>query len=204
MFYENQRVPRPFFDHHKGPVLILLYVDPLDKYVTSNYDAIVKMAVAITRGDRHDADDLAHEVMVILYESDRGRMVGLIERGQMRYWIARIMMNQYNSKTSPWHYKYRKQVERHRAAAYEIEGWSTPDDGEWERREALCNFVEKQLERYPYFERMVFMVYVAHGHSLNTLAKETGISRTTIYKAIKHVRDAIKQTHKAQKGQGPR
>jgi len=204
LFYENQRVPGPLFDNHKGPVLILQYVDPLDKYVTLNYDAIVKMAVAITRGERHDAADLAHEVMLILYESDRDRMVGLIERGQMRYWIARIMMNQYNSKTSPWHYKYRKQVERHRAAAYEIEGWSTPDDGEWERREALCNFVEKQLERYPYFERMVFMVYVAHGHSLNTLAKETGISRTTIYKAIKHVRDAIKQTHEAQKAKGTR
>lgn len=175
---------------------------PLDRYLIDNYEVICEMARTITRGRQPDAEELTHEVIVALYDSDQQKIEGLIERRQMRYWIARIMLNQYNSSTSPFHYKYRKPEARHRDAANEIEQWSTDDDT-WEERERVCTFVEKQLANQPYFERMVFQVYVAHNHSLNTLAEATGISRTTLYKAIKKIRHAIQEACQKE-GPGPR
>lgn len=177
-------------------------MNTLDRYLIDNYEVICEMALTITRGRKYDAEELAHEVIVVLYDADREKMEGLIQRRQMRYWIARIMLNQYNSSTSPYHYKYRKPEARHRDAAHEIEAWSADDDG-WEGRERLCTFVEEQLANQPYFERMVFQVYVAHNHSLNTLAEATGISRTTLYKAIKKIRYAIQEANHTQ-GQRPR
>lgn len=167
----------------------------LDEYVTDNYPKMREMARTITRGKSPDWEELLHTCVLALYESDRQRIEGLIERRQLRYWLARMMMNQYNSSTSPYHYQYRKPVERIRNAQHDIRTWYEDTIPEKEHREELHRFIEESLSDLPYFDRMVTKVYYDHGHSLNTLSKATGISRTTLFKALKRTRDGIRRRY---------
>lgn len=51
--------------------------------------------------------DLAQEVYVALLCSDEERIEDMYRRGQLRYYIARIVTNQYRSSTSPFYTVYR-------------------------------------------------------------------------------------------------
>ena len=170
-------------------------MDSLDKYLSDNYELIQEIAFTITRGKKIDSEDLAHEVIIVLYDSDIDKLAHLIETNQMKYYIIRIMLNQYNSNTSPYHYKYRKLIEMHRNARNEIRLWSDDQIEEKLIKESLHTFVEEELSDLPYFERKVIEVYYNHDHSLNSLAEATGISRSTLWKTLKKGRNVIKKNH---------
>lgn len=170
-------------------------------YLASNYVALQEMAKTITRNRSPDWEELCHETILALYGTNAQLIRDLIERKQLRYWAARIMLNQYNSSTSAYHYTYRKPEERNRKAAAEIEAWSQPDEVDHEAIEKLHVFIEEEMEQLPKFERLVTAVYFHHGHSLNSLSRATGISRTILYKAIKRAKHEIATKYKEQ---GPR
>ena len=55
-----------------------------------------------------DLRDLCQMVYVILLEYDADKIVELHDKGQMGFFIARIILNQFRSKHSPWHDLIRK------------------------------------------------------------------------------------------------
>ena len=70
------------------------------KYIRENYDAIVDIAKVITQGRKPDYEDLAHEVILSVLTANRDKMNLLVSKKQMRYWIIRLCINNYRSKTS--------------------------------------------------------------------------------------------------------
>ena len=52
--------------------------------------------------------DLAQMVYLILLEYDEDKLVDLWEHGQMSFFIARIIINQYRSTSSPYYKLIRK------------------------------------------------------------------------------------------------
>lgn len=55
-----------------------------------------------------DLKDLCQMVYQILMELPEEKVLGLWKRGQMRFFIARLVMNQYRSSSSPFYITYRK------------------------------------------------------------------------------------------------
>lgn len=55
-----------------------------------------------------DLKDLAQMVYMILLEYDETKLQDLWENDQMRFFIARIIINQYRSSNSPFHAIFRK------------------------------------------------------------------------------------------------
>ena len=55
-----------------------------------------------------DLSDLAQMVYLILLEYDEDKLVDLWEHDQMQFFIARIIINQYRSKSSPFYKLIRK------------------------------------------------------------------------------------------------
>lgn len=51
--------------------------------------------------------DLKQELFVVLCEYDQSKIKEIIEKKQIMYFIVRILLNFYNSKTSPFYKKYR-------------------------------------------------------------------------------------------------
>lgn len=179
----------------------------LDKFVNDNYDKLLTISRTIT-GSKHltfittDADDLLHETLEILYKKiNRKKISKLIKKNKLVFFIVRIMINQFHSSTSPYYYKYKKYY-RHVNGNYNTsilwaEHWlnNIPDsDGTQEKieLEEMLNNIENQLKDYNWFDAEVFKVYYLHSHSLNTLSKETGINRNTLYKSISKIKKKLK------------
>ena len=61
--------------------------------------------------------DLAQMVYLILLEYDEDKLADLWEHGQMQFFIARIIINQYRSTSSPFY----KQIRKYASKAEDIE-----------------------------------------------------------------------------------
>lgn len=59
-----------------------------------------------------DLQDLCQMVYVILLDYDEGRLLDLWENGQINFFLARVIINQYRSSNSPFHTLFRKFQER--------------------------------------------------------------------------------------------
>lgn len=55
-----------------------------------------------------DLSDLCQMVYLILLEYDKDKLQDLWENNQMRFFLARIIVNQYRSSYSPFHIQFRK------------------------------------------------------------------------------------------------
>lgn len=59
-----------------------------------------------------DLKDLCQMVYLILLEYDEAKLLDLWDNGQINFFLARIIINQYRSCNSPYHTVYRKYQER--------------------------------------------------------------------------------------------
>ena len=52
-------------------------------------------------------DDLVQEIYLILLEYNEDKLIKMFERKQLKFFIVRIIMNQYFSQNSPFYKKYK-------------------------------------------------------------------------------------------------
>ena len=55
-----------------------------------------------------DLNDLKQDIYLELLEKNEEWLFGIYERGQMNYYLTRIVLNNINSKTSRYYYLYKK------------------------------------------------------------------------------------------------
>tara|TARA_R100000781_G_C4056752_1_gene119623 strand:+ start:145 stop:651 length:507 start_codon:yes stop_codon:yes gene_type:complete len=164
----------------------------LNKYLIDNYDKLKDMAYNIA--GKKGKDDLLSFVIEELYKCDQKRINEIIKKKQLTFYIARVMLNQYHSKTSRYYYKYNKYYEYHTTTTIESitadnTTYTIKDKKEVEER---LEWIENKLQDLYWFDAELFRIYYRDSHSLNSLAKATRISRATIYKAIKNVKNYLK------------
>lgn len=72
-------------------------------------EQIVESIIANVAKNSKDEDlrDLANDIYLELLEKPAEILEGIYDREQMNYYITRIVMNNINSKTSRFYYKYR-------------------------------------------------------------------------------------------------
>ena len=163
----------------------------LNSYLTDNYNKLKDMAYNIT-GGKHN-EDLLSFVIEELYKCDQNKINEIIDNGDMRWYIIRIMLNQYHSKTSRYYYKYRKFYEYHVTGIIEA---ITPDNVEVNIEdkkivEKKLAWIEEKLKDLYWFDAEVFRIYYREGFSLNEMQKETKINRNTLHKAISNVKNYL-------------
>jgi|TARA_R100000231_G_C5310141_1_gene160187 hypothetical protein len=160
----------------------------LDKYLIENYDKLKDMAFNIA--GKKGKDDLLSFVIEELYKCDQERIDEIIKKNQLTFYIARVMLNQYHSKTSRYYYKYNKYYEYHTTTTIES---ITADNTEYTIKdknqiEERLDWIEEKLKDCYWFDSQVFKVYYLEEHSLNSMAKATKINRNTLFKAINNVK----------------
>jgi len=163
----------------------------LNKYLIDNYDKLKDMAHNIA--GVKNKDDLLSFVIEELYKCDQIRLNEIIEKKHITFYIARVMINQYHSKTSRYYYKYNKYYEYHTTttieslSGYEVD-YTIKDK---ELVEERLEWIEDKLKNVYWFDAECFRIYYREEHSLNSMAKATKISRATIYKAVKNVKNYL-------------
>ena len=164
----------------------------LNNYLELNYNKLKSMAYKVTSGK--DTDDLLSFVIEELYKCDQERINEIIKKKQLTFYIARVMVNQSHSKTSRYYYKYKRYYKYHVTG---INDSICPDNIETvieqkEEIEKKLEWIDENLKDCYWFDAEVFKLYFREGHSLNTMAKATKISRATLYKSITNVKKYLK------------
>lgn len=71
-----------------------------------------------------DLKDLCQMVYLIMMEYDDDKIVGMYDKGQMPFFIARIILNQYHSTSSPFYKLFRRSLTN----SVDISTWDQPDE----------------------------------------------------------------------------
>lgn len=58
----------------------------------------------------HLRDDLKSEVMLVLCEKEDAFITSMYQKGQLRFWVIRVVLNMVQSKTSAFYKTFRQQV----------------------------------------------------------------------------------------------
>ena len=164
----------------------------LDTYLVDNYNKLKDMAYNITSGKGNE--ELLSFVIEELYKCDQDRIEQIIRKKQMTFYVVRVMINQFHSKTSRYYYKYNKYYEYHIRGGL-VEAIS-PDNIETEienkqKVEERLAWIEEKLKDLYWFDAEVFRIYYKEGFSLNQMQKETKINRNTLHKAITNVKNYL-------------
>jgi len=166
-------------------------MEQLSEKLAKHYNELYEIAFKITKGNDLDAQDLTQEVYVIMLEYDKDKLTTIYSNGHLKFWAARVMLNQYLRSNSDFKKKHHiigkndyKDVE---GFAFDYDG--IPDKIEFERKLSQINEAMKDLH---FYDKTLFKVYYETDHSIRSLAQATGISTTSIFHTIKNVRNYIK------------
>ena len=164
----------------------------LNKYLELHFNDLKEMAVKVTSGK--DSDDLLQFVILELYKCDQESINEIIKKKHLTFYIARIMINQAHSSTSRFYYKYKKYYKHHiRFGLMQIP--SILEDTEILEKELIeekLEWIDLKLKDCYWFDAEVFKLYYEENHSLNTMAKATGINRNTLHKSISNIKNYLK------------
>jgi DNA-directed RNA polymerase specialized sigma24 family protein len=152
--------------------------------MNDNYGELLQASNRIT-GNHELASELLHYALEQFLSKQN--VQELVDSGAARYFIVRILMNQWNSNTSYFYTQFKKPSE---SLSEELENIFEKED---EQQAELTWRVEKILESLPWFDRLLFRTYVDEGHTKSSLARATGIPRTSISLSINRISRHIKR-----------
>lgn len=91
-------------------------------------DRMVETIVANVAKDTTDEDltDLCQDIYLALMEKDEDIIVDLYEKGNLNFYITRIVLNNVDSKTSRFYYRYIK----HKMQEIPFDSWNETSDFE--------------------------------------------------------------------------
>ena len=167
----------------------------LNIYLEKSYNKLLEISKRITSNKYPDYEDLLHESIIALYNSNQKKIKDIIEKKQLTFYIVRIMMNQYQSNTSPYHKKYRKQYNEKQLKEFYIytkEPLTKEKMKKLEEQEDRLQWIDEKLKGLSWFDVEVFRIYFREGFSLNKMQKETKINRSTLGKSIRFIKNFLK------------
>lgn len=163
---------------------------PLNQELAKYYPKLLKLAEKITKGNKVDAQDLVQDLYVIILEYDQEKIKKIVENGHLVFWSARVLMNQYVRTNSAFKTKYYTKL---RTENYDVKNFQYFDDiEELVEFENKLQFVKDKMNNLHEYDKLLFEIYFSSGKSIRKLAKDTGISTTSIYTTLKNVKQYLK------------
>lgn len=172
----------------------------------------------------HLRDDLKQEVAVIICSWPDEKIIGLEERGELSFYVVRMVFNMVSNKYHPFHKKYRSINYEFKEMlsdpyldakdltddfedryAFKRGGESEPADEslafrdtEREQREALEDFTMLEIENLHWYSAELVRLYMQLGN-YRALGTATGIPYISCYKTIQKSLEILRQKAKAPK-----
>jgi RNA polymerase sigma factor (sigma-70 family) len=170
-------------------------VDKLNEYLDKSYQNLLDISKRITSNRHPDYEDLLHETIIALYNADQNKIKDIIQQKKLTFYIVRIMLNQYQSNTSPYHKKYRKQYNEKQLKEFYIytkAPLTKEKMKQLEEQEDRLQWIEEKLKHLSWFDVEVFKIYYKENYSLNKMSKATKINRSTLGKSIRYIKNYLK------------
>ncbi len=167
----------------------------LNTYLKKRYTKLNEISKKLTSNIYPDYEDLLHEVILELYNKNEGLIDGLIQRGELLYYIVRVMMNQYHSSTSPFYTKYKRHNRLNKQFKKDyILNKKVDDLDNWEKlklMEKRLKWIDDKCKKLNWFDVQIFKIYYLNGFSLTTMQMATKINRNTLGKSVRIVKNYL-------------
>jgi RNA polymerase sigma factor (sigma-70 family) len=139
-------------------------------------------------GNYYDYKDLFHEVILILYEKQEHEITTAHEAKFLKFLFVRICNNQYRSKTSPFHKKYRGMLKTSELENNEQEDRIEISESNFN---LLIEKVTSHLNTLNDYDKNLFAVWMELGMSSAEVARRTGIEQQNVSKKILKIRKEL-------------
>jgi hypothetical protein len=138
----------------------------------------------------HLRDDLRSEVALILLETEDQKIMAIDQKGELRFYTVRIILNLIQSKTSPFYKKYRMIS----SSFIPEKGIEDGLNGRY-HKELMEEKAMSYISKLYWYDKEIVQLYLKLG-SYRAIEKDTGIPwescYSTIRKVIKQIRNELK------------
>ena len=155
----------------------------LDQFMTENYTELQTAAQKITGGDELWEELLHYCLEEFLFKPNVNE---IIESGGGRFYVVRIMLNQFRSTTSPFYTKYRTPTE-------DITDQFGEEPEVFQDHTDNLTKIQDALAQLSWYDKMLFEIFVKENHTISSLSRATGIPRTSVNLTINRVRTYLKK-----------
>lgn len=138
--------------------------------------------------------DLFQELIIILLEKEEQKIIDLYENKQLKWFVIKIIQNQWQSSSSPFYKKYKDFQSKTNEIQFEIAETTDADSSRF-------NIIDTELSREVFeskkewYENKLTHSYIESG-SLRKLATKTRISRNAISYSLNSFKSLILQKEK--------
>ena len=153
-----------------------------NEYLSKDYKALVEASNKISGNNKLATDLLHYAIEEMSYKKN---LQDIVDSGGARFYCIRIMMTQWRSGTGPFYKSYVKP-----GGTVDI---TNIDLQEREDNPLDIDRVNDILSQLPWYDATLFRLFSKGSYNFSTLAKETGIPRTSIGLTINRVRRHIKK-----------
>ena len=126
--------------------------------------------------------DLKVEVFMVLLEMDDEKLFGLYERGEIRFYIVRTMLNMIKSDRSQFWKKYRNYTE-----------YEDKEQAETEQH-SVIDVMENGIEKLHWYQKEILNLYTFEfNKNAKELSRKTGIPYMSIIRTLKQTKTELKK-----------
>ena len=126
--------------------------------------------------------DLKVEVFMVLLEMDDEKLFGLYQRGEIRFYIVRTMLNMIKSDRSQFWKKYRNYTEYEDNEQVEVE------------QNSVIDIMENGIEKLHWYQKEILNLYTFEfNKNAKELSRKTGIPYMSIIRTLKQTKTELKK-----------
>ena len=186
-------------------------IDKIYKLIADNRNRFVAVASRYT-DDKNVIDEVVQEQMLYFMQMNKETLTDIYDKdgleGLVKYGAVAIH-RAITSSRSNYFYKYRKYYTNIDESYNQKASGTTKRNTNWFNKKDISQIpdvidesiykklaiekIEKELENMYWYDSKVFTVYYEEKHTLDSLAKKTGISRNSLFSTIKKVRTKLKE-----------
>ena len=152
------------------------------------YNEWRRVAHSVVRADV--ADELLHDTLLKILESDKDKMQDIHNRGKLNNYVSNAIRLSARSTNSSFNYTLRRFEKIRNDLKDDIIDDVNKSVGMRLENEQLDIFIS----RLPYFERELFFLYALDDFSYQALAKETGIPLAYLYRTIQKAKTTLRNS----------
>jgi DNA-directed RNA polymerase specialized sigma24 family protein len=160
---------------------LLINIILTEDWITNNIQELKKICSSITRGQ--DSDDL---LQLSVEQFLTNKRVPQIPDGEKLFFFARIVRNNYNSKSSPYYHQYKK------FQFTDIESIEIPYLP-YEESPINLEWIKQELNKLDWYYKRLMELYIEEGCSITKLSKRTTIPINSVSRDINKVRKILIQ-----------
>ena len=165
-------------------------------WLTGNKSKLMNKFILKMIPNTRDADDFYQDLYLVMADKNLSKMTKIYEANEMEQYIYIIIRNNLQSKTSRYHYTYRKHIGSeyvqetdYRHEQDNTEKYELLQEIEYDYQfliEDISKHLDKQLTVNPksFYDKKVFEMYYNDENTYRGLADMLGIPHCSIYKTV--------------------